>query len=86
MVRVRVRRQDRAHSSAGRFEDPLDMDRVMRPRVDHRQPLCADQIRIRPGTGHESGIARDQPPYAWRDFVQLAGCERHAVSSTKRRA
>src|SRR6185503_11219117 len=79
MIRVRMRRQDRRHTPGGRSENPLDVYGIVRPRIDHREALRAEQIRIGAGTGHEPRVARDQPAHAGRDFVQLAGCQRHGI-------
>src|SRR5262249_55535267 len=62
-----------------RCEDPFDVHGIVRPGIDHRQLLRAEQIRIGPRAGHEPRIARDQPAHAGRDLVQLAGCKRHGT-------
>src|SRR5215467_4038226 len=79
MVRMSMCCEDRRQSTAGRFEDPLDVHEIVRPRIDHCHALRADQISVRPWTGHKSRVARDQATHAWRDFVQLTGCERHGI-------
>src|SRR5262245_15626996 len=84
MIRMRMRREDRGHLAAGRCEDPLDVHGVVRPRIDHGELLRADQVRIRPRAGHEPRVTRDQPAHAGRDFVQLAGCERHGILAKSR--
>ena len=73
MVRVRVSCEDRGHSAADNLENALDVHGVVRTGIDHGAAVRADQVRVGPRAGHESGIACDQAAHARRDFVQLAG-------------
>ena len=66
VIPVRVSREDPADRAAGSGEDAAQVVRLVGPGIEHRDLGIAEQVGVRPGSGHESGVAGDDAPYTGR--------------------
>ena len=94
VIAVGVRAQDRAHPAAHHGgENRIDMSRIVRPRIDHRDLGRADKIGLGPLEGEGRRIAGKDATDARRhllgSFIRRLGHARHvarlATGSSPRR-
>ena len=73
---MRVRDEDAVDRTVRLSQNPLDMLRIRRSRIDDEMAVLANEVRVRTRPRHETRIVRDQSAHTGRDCVELTGSQR----------